>query len=614
MDRRIAALLKTATAKFNSGNNYKMVKRYSNFKVMFVLFFVAFMACKKDSTEELTEAEQIDNSESTVSEVSATNSEDHERSDDYIWETSAVIPVVLNGSSITASTVGMTVNGSKLTITAAGTYSFSGSLTDGQIIVNTEDEATVRLILNSVDIKCLASAPIYIKSAKKVVLVLPERTSSKLTDGTAYTYDVPADEEPSATIFSKSDLTIFGDGSLTVSANFNDGITSKDGLIVKSGTIAVTSADDGIAGKDYLVVKGGTITVKASGDGLKSSNDTDEGKGFISVETGTISVTSSGDAMAAKTDILIKGGSFNLVSGGGSSKSASSTVSSKGIKSGVSIIIDSGDFTVSSADDAIHSNGSIALNGGTFTLASGDDGIHSDAAIGISGADINLTKSYEGIEGPFITINKGNVYITASDDGFNASKGLTNGGGESNDGSCLTINDGYVVVTVSGGDGLDSNGNIVMSGGTMLVHGPQSNPEVGMDYNGTFNVSGGTLVISGTNSNMTQGASTSSTQYSVKIISGSSLSTSTLFHIQDSSGNDILTFKPARSYYSIVFSSASLKNGSTYDIYTGGTSTGTFTDGLYTGGTYSGGTKYTSFTISGMVTSVGTASGGMGGR
>lgn len=143
-----------------------------------------------------------------------------------------------------------------------------------------------------------------------------------------------------------------------------------------------------------------------------------------------------------------------------------------------------------------------------------------------------------------------------------------------------------------------------MTGGTVVVHGPQSSPEVGMDYNGTCNVSGGLLVISGTNSNMTQAPSTTSAQYSVKATTTSSVAAGTLFHIQDASGNDLVTFKPTRSYYSVVFSSASLKSGSTYSIYTGGTSTGTNTNGLYNGGTYSGGTFKKSFTVSSKVTSV----------
>lgn len=575
-----------------------------------VLSIAAMVSCSKDSVEQTGDDQQTDNSESTVDDVSSSNSGDHEDDADYVWDSSSVIPIVLNGTSIAESTDGATADGGKLTITAAGNYSFSGSLSDGQIIVNTTDEATVRLILNGVSVKCLNSAPIYIKKAAKVIIVLADNTSNTVTDGTSYTYDVVADEEPSSTIFSKSDLTIFGNGSLTVNANFGDGIVSKDGLIIKGATISVISADDGIRGKDYLIVRSGTITVNSTGDGLKSNNDTDAGRGYILIDSGTFSITSKGDGISAATDVLIKDGDFNITSGGGSSYNVNSTESSKGIKGSSSVIIDGGTVSVSSADDALHSNGSIAINGGTLSLSSGDDGIHADLAIGISGGDLEITKSYEGIEAATITVNKGNIKVNSSDDGFNATQGTVAGGTEQNDGSYLYINGGYVVVSASTGDGLDSNGSIAVTGGTVIVHGPQSNPEVGMDYNGTCEISGGTMVISGTNSNMTQAPSTSSKQYSVRILLTSGLSNSTLFHIQDSDGNNVLTFQPVRTYYSIIFSSSDLKSGSTYDIYTGGTSTGTLADGVYTGGTYSGGSKYGSFTVTGVVTSVGSVSGG----
>ena len=124
-----------------------------------------------------------------------------------------------------------------------------------------------------------------------------------------------------------------------------------------------------------------------------------------------------------------------------------------------------------------------------------------------------------------------------------------------------------------------------------MVHGPTSNPEVAMDYNGTFKVSGGLLIATGPNSgNMIEATSTSSEQYAIKATTNSMFGSSTLFHIQDASGNNLVTFKPVRNVYYVVFSSPELKNGATYSIYTGGTSTGTNANGLYVGGAYSGGT------------------------
>lgn len=583
-------------------------------KIIFLtisLFLISvFNSCQKDLEDEELE-ESIENTEETVSEAESSNIGDHEVAADYTWETSAVIPVVLNGSSISVSNSGATVSGSKITIKSAGTYSFSGSLTNGQIIVDTDDTEIVRLILSGTEITCSNSSPIYISSAKKAMIVLAENTTNKLTDGTTYVFASSADDEPNATVFSKSDLTIYGAGSLTIDANYNDGIASKDGLIIKSGTITVDAADDGIRGKDYLVIKDGTITLKTSGDGLKSDNDEDSERGYIAIEKGTINIVASGDAIQAETDVMVSDGTFSLTSGGGSSKTANSTLSTKGIKAVVSLIIDSGDFTISSADDAIHSNGNLSVNGGTFAISSGDDGIHADTSLGINGGTIDITKSYEGIESKVIKITDGTIHLKSSDDGINAAGGSggTTGGGWQGGGMTsssgnyyLYINGGYIYVDATG-DGIDVNGTIEMTAGTVIVNGPTSNGNGPLDYDAGFKISGGFLVAAGS-SGMAQAPGSTSSQYSLLMTFSSAKSAGTLVHIQNSSGKDILTFAPTKSFQSVAFSSPNIEKGISYDAYLGGSSSGTATDGLYSGGTYSGGTQLGSFTVSSIVTKI----------
>ena len=316
-------------------------------------------------------------------------------------------------------------NGSKATITAGGTYAISGTLTNGQIVVSSADKNTVRLILNGVNITNTTNAPIYIETAEKAVIVLADNTQNYVTDGSTYVFANAADDEPNAAIFSKGDLSFYGNGTLTVKGNYNDAISSKDGLIIKSGTINITSVDDGIRGKDYLIVKDGKITVNAKGDGLKSDNDEDATRGYIYLVKGTFSVIAGGDAISAETDVLIGDGNYTVTSGGGSNYTVSSTLSAKGIKGIINTIIDGGTFTFSTADDALHSNKSLVINGGSFTITSGDDGMHSDSMLVINSGVINITKSYEGIESSAITINDGTIHVTASDDGINGAGEMT---------------------------------------------------------------------------------------------------------------------------------------------------------------------------------------------
>ena len=142
-----------------------------------------------------------------------------------------------------------------------------------------------------------------------------------------------------------------------------------------------------------------------------------------------------------------------------------------------------------------------------------------------------------------------------------------------------------------------------MTDGVLIINGPTANMNGALDYNASFKITGGLVVAAGS-SGMAQAPGTSSTQYSVLLVFRSSLQADTLFHIQTSDGNEILSFTPTKRYQSIAFSSPELTKGATYDVYYGGSSTGTVNDGLYQGGTYTPGTKYTSFTTSGIITKV----------
>jgi hypothetical protein len=730
--------------------------------VFILSLFILYDDCLYSQTLDNEQVMDTENSEDTVANALAENSKDHENPEDYIWNNSDVIPILLDGNSITVNGPGATVKGSQVTITSAGTYSISGILDDGQIAVDSDDKEIIRLILNGTNISCSSSAPIFVKNAEKTIIVLAENTENYVEDGRSYITEDTGADEPNAVIFSKDNLTIFGDGSLTVKGNVNDGIASKDGLIIAGGTIDVNTVDDAIRGKDYLVIKDGNITVNAGGDGLKSDNDKDATMGYISIEHGTINITAGADAIQAETDVIITDGEITLSSGGGSNSIIEEGTSAKGIKANVSIIIDGGNFIVDSADDDIHSDGSLQINGGTLFISSGNDGIHADSTMEINGGDISITKCFEGIESTAITINGGNIYITSSDDGIKADENifigygliditaggdaiqaetdvvitdgemiLTSGGGSNfivdettsakgikglvsvttdggnfiidsaddtihsngyveinggtfviasgddgihadanlvinggdinitksyeglesadanitiNNGNIhivssddginvagggdnmgmggppdrggfnpqpqpqvvgnyyLYINGGYIAINADG-DGIDSNGSIVMTDGVVIVHGPTSNMNGALDHS-SFTMTGGFLLAAGS-SGMAQAPDTSSSQYSLLLNFRSTIPAGTLFHIQTSrQGEEILSFSPSKAYQSIAFSSPELTKGTTYAVYYGGSSTGTVVDGLYQDGTYTPGTPYTSFTISSIVTNV----------
>lgn len=524
----------------------------------------------------------------------------HEEPDDYSWDSLSEVAVTLNGTSIHSSSANVVVSGTTATISAAGNYRITGLLTNGQLVVDASDNERVRLILNGVTISNTSGSAVVIKNTSKTIIYLVAGTTSTISDGTTYT---SSDEDLNAAILSKSDLTIFGEGALVVKGNYCDGISSKDGLLLKSGTYNIAAKDDGIRGKDYLIIEGGDYTVVSGGDGLKSDNETSSEVGYIRIDNGNFNITSAGDAISAATTVTSSGSvTFTIKSGGGSGTTTNGyagSTSAKGIKGLTGVILKSGDYSINSADDAIHSNSTITINGGIIQIATNDDAVHAENSITINDGTITVTKSFESIESKSITINGGTFRLVATNDGINATAGLIAGGTEQNDGSLFTMTAGYLHVNCSNGDAIDSNGNVKMTGGTIVACGPSSGVEEAADVNGSFTMNGGFFIGTGSNSNMNKAMSTASTQLNLYIISSrSQIQTGSIFRIQTADATEIVTFKPVRGFYSVLFSSGSLARNVTYSIYIGGTCTGTETDGLFSNGTYSGGILKKSFTLS----------------
>jgi hypothetical protein len=543
----------------------------------------------------------------TVSDAQAGNQHDHEGAQDYTWSTSEIVDITLNTNSISvAGGVGVTVEGTKATIKSSGTYRVTGILENGQIIIGASSNALVRVILNGAKITCATNAPIYVVTAEKVILVLAANTQNELADGAGNLDD--------GVIYAKADLTICGEGSLSVVGNVNDAIRSNDGLIIKNGNIQVTSQDDGICGKDYIVVKGGHITVNSVGDAFKSDNDVNTNRGYVSIEQGTLALTSThADVISAETDILVTGGTFTLTAGGGGNVAPANGVSTKALKGKVNVVIDDGDFTINSSDDAIHSNGTIVINNGKYVISTGDDAVHADKVLEINGGSFAIVKCYEGLESADLTINNGYFQISSSDDGLNAAGGND---GSSNDWTpgqggfpgfppagnySLVINGGFIYIDAYG-DGMDINGHIDMTGGILIINGPLANDNGAIDYDQYFKVTGGTIIAAGS-SGMAMAPSTTSTQRSILFRFNAVQTANKLVNIQNAAGETLLTFCPTKNYQALTYCSSTLVAGS-YKVYLGGTSTGTASYGVYTGGTYSGGTLYKTFTVSGMVTNV----------
>ena len=527
--------------------------------------------------------------------------------------------ITFSDQTITVDGSGAAADGSILTITQPGTYILSGTLSEGQVRVETVDEADVQIVLDGATITNSTGAAIYVKSANSATITLAEGTTNTLSDGEIYTFE-DSEDEPDATLFSKSDLILNGTGTLVIDANYAHAIKGKDDVTIAEGTYDITSVGDAIKGRDSLFISSGTFTIVAGADGLQSTNEEEEGKGILTIESGTFTITAAADGIQAATNLQILGGDFTITTGGGSANSSTTseawgtwgapteeaatttteeTTSAKGLKATGSLAISGGTFVLDTSDDALHTNDTIQITGGDFTIASGDDGIHADNTVTIDDGTIDINQSYEGIEATEITLNGGDIALTTSDDGINAAGGndasaVSGRPGESTFTSTaegaglLTINGGTLVVNASG-DGLDSNGSIEMNDGTVIVNGPTDSMNGTLDYDSTFNINGGTLIGVGS-SGMAMSPSSTSTQ-SFLFTSSIPLAADEAIQITGPDGEVILTFEASTTAQSLVFSSPELVNGSAYTITTGGTVSGDSATGIYEDTSFSGGSS-----------------------
>ena len=423
----------------------------------------------------------------------------------------------------------VTLSGSTYTITSGGTYVVTGTLSDGQIIIDAGEEDEVELDLSGASITCSYDSPIFAKSAGKLKIKAVEGTVNVVSD--ARTANVSeAETAGSAAIYAECDLNFAGKGTLAVTAEYNNGIHSKDDLKIKNLTLTVTAPNNALKGNDSVTIESGSVTViSTAGDGIKTVNSDVSSKGnqrgSVTVSGGTVNIFSAGDGIDAAYDVIISGdaaivinthsySSYTLSSAkktAASSGVTKSAESSKGIKADNQVVISGGSVTIRCMDDGIHANGGVALengskstgnisiSGGLVSIECADDGIHADGTILIEGGYVDVVNSHEGLEGHCITVNDGEIHVYATDDGVNAT---SSSGSRSADG-VITVNGGLMIVEVGGRDvdGVDSNGNYVQTGGIVIVSNPNADSSgntSAVDVDSSVSVTGGIIVALGT--------------------------------------------------------------------------------------------------------------------
>ena len=312
------------------------------------------------------------------------------------------------------------------------------------------------------------------------------------------------DNNVDAVIFAKCDLTLNGTGSLTVKDTTGHGIVSKDDLVVTGGTYTIDSQDHCLNGKDSVRIADGTFNLSCDEDGIHAGND-DQQDGYVYIE------------------------------------------------------------------------------GGDINISVGDDAIHAEGLLIITGGDIDVSKSCEGVEGYKILVTGGDIDVISSDDGFNVAGG-SSGSGDNHDGfgddpgmggvDMDADSDAYILITGgtininADGDGIDSNGCIGITGGSVYVLGPSDNGNGAVDYGICAAITGGEIVAVG-GSGMAQGFGDESTQCSALVNFDEWVDAGETITLTDSDGKEVFSYKVDKKFNSVVISTSDMKQGDNYTLTVG---------------------------------------------
>lgn len=506
----------------------------------------------------------------------------------------------ITGEFSITSTDGSTItqNDSVYTITQAGEYTVTGLLSEGQIVVNADDNAEITIVLNGTSITCSNGSPIYIKNADNVKIKSEENTYNCIVDARAEAddnSDNSSSENGNAAIYAACDLKLVGKGALSVTGNYNNGIQSKDDISIKNVTIKVNAVNNAIKGNDEVAIESGEIiAISRKGDGIKTSNSSlsNKGnqKGNVIISGGNIDIYAACDGIDAAYGVDVSGdGNLNIYTDTYSDYSEAVAADNSG--SSASSVGNPPDMNNSSSNSGNNpgmkgnfGGGNRAANGMPGNNSSGNSskksystkGIKAESEINISGAAINISSTDDGIHANsdsgvletgedgkgIISISGGTITISTGDDGIHADKELNITDGYIN---VLTSYEGLEAITIniSGGqsfvyaadDGINactgdgsSTPLINITGGYVDVTTGSGDTD-GIDSNGSYTQSGGMVLVKG-------GSSSGQVSGSIDVDGNITITGGTCIALGG------ICETPVNSVNAYVFSSVSFNSGS----------------------------------------------------
>jgi len=492
------------------------------------------------------------------------------------YDESQASQITLADQTATVTGQGASFSGQTLTITQAGTYVLTGSGKNIKLVVEAADTDQVHLVFQNLTLEGEGTL-LQVNKAQEVVISLAEGSQNALTESQA-----SDDEEVKATIHSQVPLTLNGTGNLTLTALTKNALEVEDDLKVLGGTYTVKAANHGFKAEGALAIEAATLTIEAGKDGLHAEHDETTERANISLNPTQLSIAATEDGVDTGNELTIKGGTITV------------SQSEEGLEARVIRQL-GGDVTIKSSDDGVNASaGSSSKTSDTSATSKTTDAsatsntadTSSSASQATTDSATASTSASQATADPAATsqVDQANKDKNATPPSPPAGQappqggqppqngqgpgGMPPGGQEESDPSLQIILEGGTLTIDAEGDGIDSNGTVSISGGSLVVNGSVQGGNGPLDAAGDITITGGRVWALGT-SDMLQGFAQGSTQASITAnIAGTAGQT---LIILDAKGKEVARQTASKDFQAVIMSSADLVDGQTYTIQVEGT-------------------------------------------
>ncbi len=511
------------------------MRKYSFLAFVLILLFI-LPACGKGGSKKAASPADVN----TIEKSTFTK-------DDYYTQINEdkATAIVFSESGITYD--GSPVEGNTVEITKGGAYVLSGKSPDARVIISAGNKKSVRLLLSGLELTSTSGAPIYTKTEAKTIISLADNSANILSDVAGLT-----DTKVTSALHCMGDLTINGGGSLSVSGNTCDAITSRGVLKLMGGTVNASAVGSGLIGADGFILHDGSLSIKSGASGISTLNGSSKKLGFIQLLGGNATIVSTNNAISSANSIYARGGTYSVTTSGSDGPA--------GLISPVDIKIAGGDFSISADGKAVCAGENLLLDGGSITMNCKAKALSAGRSVIIQNTDINITSSIVGIESRNISILGGNVAIDATETGINAHS--------EDDGACSLIISGGETSVITNDTGINSDGSISMSGGTLSVSAPNLGENNAINYDDKFELSGGTLIAAGSPAEFELPSGASKQNIAVFTFKNT-VHDGSCVTIKDELSNVVISHTAPRQFSTLLLSTPNLKLNTKYSLFLG---------------------------------------------